>query len=292
MYIGLGCALENLLIAARGGGYEPQLSLLPQIDDPAFVARVELRKGSIDSGAHFHAIAERHTNRAAFDRDRKLPQPVLDAFNAQVRSDETRLVIFDAESAEGKLFAEGTIKATETFVADHQMLRDSEHWFRPSLDEINRHRDGLAMTGFGLPDLTLRAALTLPPSWLGDFGMMWVDATRQNHCATAPTFGLIAVRDRSGYGQLIESGRLWQRLHLEATVQGVAMQPLNQMMEIADRDRFLNRDSEHARNLAQIVNDDAWQVVFGFRSGYAKLPGRPGPRRNIEQVTKPELASK
>lgn len=290
MYIGLGCALENLLIAARGRGYEPRLSLLPQPDDPAFVARVELRKGSVDPSAHFQAIAERHTNRSEFDRARKLPQPVLDAFNAQVKSEQTLLMVFDAESTEGKLFAEGTIEATEKFVADDEMLRDSDRWFRHSLAEVNRRRDGLAMTGFGLPDLTLRAALTLPQSWLGDFGKMWVDATRRNHCATAPKFGLIAVPSRTGYVQLAEAGRLWQRLHLEATVQGLAMQPLNQMMELADRDRVLNRDSEGARKLARMINDDGWQVVFGFRSGYAKLPGQPSPRRSVAQVTKTETA--
>jgi hypothetical protein len=208
-----------------------------------------------------------------------------------VKSEQTRLAVFDAESMEGRLFAEGTIEATEKFVADHEMMRDSDRWFRHSLHEINQHRDGLTMTGFGLSGLMLRAALALPQSWLGDFGKMWIDATRQNHCATAPMFGLIAVRDQSDYGQFIEAGRLWQRLHLEATVQGVAMQPLNQMMEIADRDRLLNREPETARKLAQIVSDERWQVVFGFRSGYAKLPGQPGPRRSLEMVARNEPAS-
>jgi hypothetical protein len=49
---------------------------------------------------------------------------------------------------------------------------------------------------------------------------------------------VIAVRNRDDKAQLLEAGRLWQRLHLEATLQGVAMHPLNQMMEMADHDCF------------------------------------------------------
>jgi len=70
-----------------------------------------------------------------------------------------------------------------------------------------------------------------PESWLGDFSQKWLEATEKQHCATAPRFGLIAAPNRDDRAQLLEAGRLWQRLHLEATLQGVAMHPLNQMME-------------------------------------------------------------
>jgi hypothetical protein len=41
---------------------------------------------------------------------------------------------------------------------------------------------------------------------------------------------------------MLEAGRLWRRLHLEATLQGAAMHPLNQMMEITGHDFFSGQD--------------------------------------------------
>src|SRR5438270_531430 len=82
----------------------------------ALVARVDVTDGPPEAGAHFRAIPERHTSRAAYDRTRPLPRAALDALGAQVTSAHTRLVLLDAGSAEGRLFAEATVRATEQFV--------------------------------------------------------------------------------------------------------------------------------------------------------------------------------
>ena len=73
------------------------------------------------------------------------------------------------------------------------------------------------------------------------------------------------MRSTADVVQVLEAGRLWQRLHLEAVRHGVAMQPLNQMMEIAERDRVLGRSSEATRQLARMAGNDRFQAVFGFR---------------------------
>jgi hypothetical protein len=46
MYIGLGCGLENLMVAARCRGYEPRLILFPNGGNSSLIARVELKPGS------------------------------------------------------------------------------------------------------------------------------------------------------------------------------------------------------------------------------------------------------
>jgi hypothetical protein len=284
MHIGLGCALENLMVAARGLGYEPRLILFPNGGNQSLIARVELKSGSAVEVPHLRAIGERHTNRSAYDRSRDLPPAVIEAFNKQAWSRNVRLLSFAAADREGKLFAEGTIDATAKFIADPRMLKDSHHWFRYSLNEVNEKRDGLSVIGLGMPEWRTRIGLSLPESWLGDFGEKWLDATESQHCATAPMFGVIAVRNRDDKAQLLEAGRLWQRLHLEATLQGVAMHPLNQMMEIADHDCFEGHIGGAESRLARIVNDGGLQVVFGFRCGFAKQPGKPAPRRGVNEV--------
>jgi hypothetical protein len=196
MHIGLGCALENLVIAARGNGYKPRLTFFPKSSEASLIARVELNPGPLESPPHLHAIGERHTNRSFFDRARDLPPAVIDAFNRQVRHHDTYLKLFAANSPEGKLFAEGTVEATAKFIADDEMLRDSHRWFRTTLQDVNDKRDGPALIEMGMPEWKTRIALALPQSWLGDWGKSWLDMTENQHCGTAPRFGIIAVRNR------------------------------------------------------------------------------------------------
>ena len=116
------------------------------------------------------------------------------------------MLSFSADDREGKLFAEGTIEATARYIADPKLLKDSHHWFRYSLEEVNEKRDGLSVIGLGMPEWQTRVALSLPESWLGDFGKKWLEATESQHCATAPRFGVIAVRNRDDKAQLLEAG--------------------------------------------------------------------------------------
>ncbi|MEQ9448646.1 MAG: hypothetical protein RLN70_07015, partial [Rhodospirillaceae bacterium] len=90
--------------------------------------------------------------------------------------------------------------------------------------------------------------------------------------------------DASNRAALVEAGRLWQRLHLAGTREGLAMQPLNQMMEMADRDRMLGRPSKSAATLTELAGYADAQVIFGFRLGYASTEAPPSPRRSVEQV--------
>src|SRR5688572_7665046 len=69
LHIGLGCALENMLISARALGASPTLSLLPDASEPALVARVSLQSPATEAGADdvlFREIARRHTNRGPY----------------------------------------------------------------------------------------------------------------------------------------------------------------------------------------------------------------------------------
>jgi hypothetical protein len=135
-----------------------------------------------------------------------------------------------------------------------------------------------------MPEWQPRVALSLPESWLGDFGKKWLEATESQHGATAPRFGVIAARNRDDKAQLLEAGRLWQRLHLEATPQGVAMHTLNRMMEMTDHDCSEGQISRAEYHIAWIVKDGGLQAVFGFRCGYAKQPAKPAPRRGVNEV--------
>ena len=95
---------------------------------------------------------------------------------------------------------------------------------------------------------------------------------------------MIAVRDAKNTQQRVEAGRLWQRMHLLATVQGIAMHPLSQPVERRDRELQLGQSPAYAKALSELQQDDSWQAVMPFRMGYPVQNAPPSPRRAIASV--------
>ena len=92
------------------------------------------------------------------------------------------------------------------------------------------------------------------------------------------------MRDPYERAAALRAGVFWQRLHLWATSQGLAMQPMNQIFELADRQRELDREPEMAARLAELLGDDRWQATFAFRVGYPAVEAGPSPRRGIDEL--------
>lgn len=156
---------------------------------------------------------------------------------------------------------------------------------RHDLATVNRLRDGVTTTAAGLSPIVTRVALMLPATMIeGTEHEQWLKATREVQLPTAPLFGLISVPDATDRSALVDAGRLWQRLHLAGAQSNVAMQPLNQMMEMSDRDRVLGRPSPAGTILTELAGFADAQPVFGFRLGYAQTEAPLSPRRSANQV--------
>ena len=76
LHVGLVCALENLVIAARERGLGPTVTLLPDAAAGSRVTRVALSPGTPEATVLYEAIGDRHTNRGPY-LDRGVPASVL-----------------------------------------------------------------------------------------------------------------------------------------------------------------------------------------------------------------------
>ena len=61
------------------------------------------------------------------------------------------------------------------------------------------------------------------------------------------------------------SGRLWQRLHLLATTKEIAMHPINQSIEMVDREMSLAKPPLTAHVLADLAGHPAWKPTLFFQ---------------------------
>lgn len=127
-------------------------------------------------------------------------------------------------------------------------------------------------------------AKLLPPPSAETNHRYWPEGTRDVHMATAPVFGLLAMSDLYDRPQSLRVGRLWQRMHLWATAQGLSMQPLNQPVELVDRQRQLEQPPNAATALAELTDASDWQPTFAFRLGYAQRQAQLSPRRDLHSV--------
>ena len=284
MAMGIGCALENLLIAAASEGYAAEVKLLPDPANPAHAAHILLAPGTRIPSPLYEAIPRRHTNRGPYDAGRNVPAELLDRLAALgVDLPDTKVIWFTSPDAKRRI-GESIVAATEAIIADRQQSADSARWFRTSWQQLQTLRDGITLDAQSLPPFINAAAKILPPLSQESADQAWLQATRERHVATAAAFGLIAVPDARDNAARIRGGRLWQRMHLWATTKGLAVQPLNQMSERADREQQLGIEPRFGNALRELVADAGFQALMPFRIGYPTVEAKPSPRRDLQSV--------
>jgi nitroreductase len=290
-HLGIGCALENLLLAAAANGYATTVTLppgklepIPADPETTLVARVDLSPGKSESSELYDAIPRRHTNRAPYDPQRPLLPDFLEKLRHLPGDDSnTKLFLFTTE-ADRKKIAEVSSAANTELYSDPDVQRGSERWLRLNWKAVQERRDGLTVDAFGLPPIANAAAKMMTPKMLS-----WAAAHGEkngyvNLMLSAPLIGFIAVRDRYDPRQCLGAGRIWQRAHLLATARGLAARPCNEAVEMVDHERALGRPASRVALLNEITGDSTWQPTFVFYMGYPRLPAHASPRRSLQSV--------
>ncbi len=290
-HIGVGCALENLMLAAPANSYAASATLLPgklgsipPEPKPKLVARVDLAPGKREETELYKAIPRRHTNRSRYDAQKAIPPDLVDALS-HVLGDEADLKMFlFTEEGDRRKIAEVSSAANSEIYSDPQVLRDSEQWVRTKWSSVQKFRDGLTIDTFGLPPLTAAIAKMMTTGMLRKVAARSARDNYSELMLSAPLIGLIAVRDRYDQEQCLQAGRGWQRAHLLATARGLAARPSNEAVEMVDHERALANPASREALLSAITGDRTWQPTFVFYMGYPSLSAHASPRRPVQDV--------
>ncbi|MEU2284928.1 hypothetical protein ABZ614_23820 [Streptomyces sp. NPDC013178] len=280
-FAGLGCAVENMVIAAGPAGFTAKVTLFPDGTASDHVARVVLGDGGTgQDGDLAAAIPHRHTNRGPYTST-----PVdLGGFTEQSsRIDGASVLWIDDKTAReqlGRLYVE----ATEAITADTAQSTEAFTWFRSARSSIVKHRDGLTLDGQGLSGLTLFAAKLLPAQSRKDGDAYWVKATREVHTATAAAYGVITVDDVTDRTAQVNGGRLLARTHLTATALGLGLHHMNQITERIDRDHAAGNPDVFSARWAALLGRPASTGLLSFRIGHPERTPGLSPRRSLTDV--------
>lgn len=262
LWMSLGCALENLLLAARAAGYASEVTY----PDVADFIHVRLTRDISQGSRLFDAIPFRQNTRSEYDG-----QPIKSADLNQLQAlslEPGVLMRFALNPSDLDTVAEYINQGNLSQYADTAIVNELIHWLRFNKKEALASLDGLYTRSSGNAEV---------PRWLGQ---MFVAGTKPQQQADVDTKkvrssagALVIASESDTKTAWVRTGQVYERLALTMTSLNIKSAFLNQPIEMADvRGQF-----QHAIGLGNTLP----QLLVRF--GYADSMPR-SLRRPVEDV--------
>lgn len=218
--IGLGCFLEQLVIAASADGYAVDLKLFPDGPDGA------IARAMFSSGAKSDPLA-----RAIMDR-RSCKEPFADTPVASGTAEDLSpfaRIITDPDMVQA--LRDLTWQAWLTEVNTPRTLQESVDLMRFGKGEINANPDGIDLGGPFLESLMLAGILNRKgQSDLDSVGFQEGIELYNTMLMATLAYAVLTSEGNSRVDQ-INTGRRWLRLNLATTQMGLSVHPVSQSLQ-------------------------------------------------------------
>jgi len=272
LYLSVGAALENLLIAARAYGLRPTVLSLPRDAAQGVAAEVTWKMGEpARDRTLFSAITDRRTNRQDFD-GRAIFLQNRTLLMAQI-SDEFRLHWID-DRDRLRAVADIVHDAVVQRMRNTRAQQEQYAWMRFGRDEAERRGDGVTVDALEMsgPAHWFAGRYFNPKSWFFRFGASSAAKQARTQVRTAGAVALLTA-PRGGPAQWLAAGQAFERLALKATALGIAHQPINEPLEVP-RGRA---------DLLRAFSAAGEEPLMLVRFGHCKQPP-PSVRRGVALV--------
>jgi hypothetical protein len=151
LYISLGCALENLLIAAKQKGYKCQVKY-PE-NATSFIV-IDITKDDSGKGAHdilFNEIIKRQVTKSKYN-DKPLSNDVLQQLSSCFNFEGVSLRILNSKKNYETIIPL-IIEANNLQFNNKDFLNELVYWIRFSKNEVEKRKDGIWSATMGMPGL-------------------------------------------------------------------------------------------------------------------------------------------
>lgn len=229
LYASLGCALENLLIAAQAAGLKGRYAY----DASAPRLRVDFEETASFRSDLFEAIPRRQCSRTDYDGS-PLSSEQLRRIEEAGHGNGVSVMLF-TDSRQKDQIARYVAEGNTAQFGDAAWAEELKSWIRFNARDAARSGDGLYGPVMGSPDV---------PRWLGMLFMRFAfSAKRQNrkdvrHIRSSAAIAVL-YSEADDIPHWIEAGRCYERLALRATSLGLRTAFINQPVEVPGlRSRF------------------------------------------------------
>lgn len=253
LFASLGCAAENLVIAAQARGRAGDLAFT---DGSSNAIRIDMAQASLRASVEapplLEAIVRRQSTRAPFD-GRQAPPNMLARLEAASRVAGVEIHFLTGNKMEPVL--ELLIAGNSRQMDDLAFMAELRHWLRFNPRAAARTRDGLFSASSGNPVL---------PSWLGSimFNLAFSKKTENKKYAeqVRTSSGLaIFVAPTDDPAGWVAAGRSCQRFSLQATVDGLKTSFINQCTE----DRMARRELQSLLGIGNLRPNLVMRFGYG-----------------------------
>lgn len=214
--ISVGCAIENIIMAAEAYGLQFEVSIFNAQDDPwptGVIKFIDWRKASVVRSKIFSAIANRRINRGLYDPQKMVSPEVKEAAKREAKILNLRIDF--VEDWPTKLaISEIQYFADKAVIAKTPFRNELGDWFLPNDGD---RCDGMPGNTFGLSDeksLQISKELKQAGPFDPDLAQGFSSSSRDG-IASSPTIGIISVEEDIPYSW-IAAGRLLQRILVSA----------------------------------------------------------------------------
>ncbi|MEM8837288.1 MAG: Tat pathway signal protein [Pseudomonadota bacterium] len=232
LYVSLGCAAENLAIAASAHGRAANVAIE---SGPETEINILLEYGPASNMAMYEAIPLRQSTRSEFDGQPVSPADLNLLKEAAQR--EGVSVLFFTGPSDLDAILEFVVAGNSAQMDDPAFVAELKEWLRFSPDRAIAEGDGLFSATTGNP---------VVPEWLG--GLMFQSFfTKQGendkyraHIRSSAGIAVF-IGDKDDPEHWIKVGRSFERFALQATVLGIRNAHINQPIEVPSvRPEFAN----------------------------------------------------
>lgn len=269
LYISLGCALENLMIAAKKNGLSSTIDYFPS-DEKSECIRVTLSpNGDPGDEELFDAIPFRQSNRSLYDK-KEIPEGHIQKLVESNIFDAVFVKTFDPNNQESEPIIDLVKEGNRIQFNDRQFVEELLSWIRFTKKEMNNRKDGLTAEVMGFPFV---------PRWLGRFILITLakpesEASKSEKQIRSSSLLMLFISKKHDKRHWVDLGRSFERVALTATSLGLAHAHLNMPCEV---EPVREKLSSHL----ELDHDE--QPLLLIRFGYAEERPR-SPRRPAEEV--------
>jgi len=265
LFISLGCATENLCLAASKFGYRQDV----KISDEGIISVYLTKEEGVKYDPLFEQIEKRQTNRKLYDK-KFVDENILSACIASLPEVEN-INIFDWHngSPEYEVLKNKILEGNFLQMNDEKFVEELKSWMRYNKKQSEEKKDGLSYHIYSAPNLPSFISKPIMSSFLNSKKQNKSDLDK---IESSSHFILFTTREDTNR-KCIELGRHLQRFLLKLTESGIAHAYMNQPCEVKEIRNTLNTELPINNTLPQIL----LRIGYAEKAPYSK-------RKNIEEV--------
>jgi nitroreductase len=223
LFISLGCAAENFIIASGANGRPGKATFIGDGDGRI---DIDLVSGPARTSPLYQAISSRQSTRSIFD-GRAVSTEHLALLTAAAKIEGVTLT-FITNRPKREAVLDFLVRGNDAQMDDPLFVHELRDWIRFNPEQALAANDGLFSKCSGSPTI---------PTWIGKrfFGMVFKkDAEDKKYAAQMRSSAGVAVfiGDKADKDHWVRVGRSFQRFALQATALGIRHAMVNQPVEV------------------------------------------------------------